>query len=58
MGELKFLELRDRATEALGADFDIRDFHDAVLINGGLPLDMLDDAVDRYIDSVRTGATP
>lgn len=55
MGELKFLELRARATEALGEDFDIRDFHDAVLINGGLPLDMLDGVVDRYIDSVRTG---
>lgn len=54
MGELKFLELRARATEALGEDFDIRDFHDAVLINGGLPLDMLDGVVDRYIESVRT----
>ena len=58
MGELKFLELRARATEELGEDFDIRDFHDAVLINGGLPLDMLDGAVDRYIDSVRTGSVP
>ena len=58
MGELKFLELRARATEALGEDFDIRDFHDAVLINGGLPLDMLDGVVERYIESVRTGANP
>ena len=58
MGELKFLELRARATEELGEDFDIRDFHDALLINGGLPLDMLDAAVDRYIDSARTGGTP
>ena len=58
MGELKFLELRARATEALGEDFDIRDFHDAVLINGGLPLDMLDGVVDRYIDSVGTGESP
>ena len=58
MGELKFLELRARATEALGEDFDIRDFHDAVLINGGVPLDMLDGAVDRYVDSVRTGGAP
>ena len=58
MGELKFLELRARATEALGEDFDIRDFHDAVLINGGVPLDMLDGAVDRYVDSVRTGGVP
>ena len=55
MGELKFLELRDRATEELGEDFDIRDFHDAVLMNGGVPLDMLDGAIDRFIDSVKTG---
>ena len=55
MGELKFLELRDRATEELGEDFDIRDFHDAVLMNGGAPLDMLDGAIDRFIDSVKTG---
>lgn len=58
MGELKFLELRARATEALGEDFDIRDFHDAVLVNGGLPLDMLNGVVDRYIESVRTGGNP
>ena len=53
MGELKFLELRARATDELGNAFDIRDFHDAILINGGVPLDMLDGAIDRYIDSVR-----
>ena len=58
MGELKLLELRARATEELGEAFDIRDFHDALLMNGGVPLDMLDGAVDRYIDSVRTGEGP
>ena len=55
MGELKFLELRSRATEELGEAFDIRDFHDALLMNGGIPLDMLDGVIDRYIDSVGTG---
>ena len=58
MGELKFLELRARAADELGEDFDIRDFHDALLMNGGVPLDLLDGAVDRYIDSVRTGGIP
>ena len=55
MGELKFLELRARATDELEDDFDIRDFHDALLMNGGVPLDMLDGAIDRFIESVRTG---
>lgn len=58
MGELKFLQLRARATEELGEAFDIRDFHDALLMNGGLPLDMLDGEIDRYIDSVRTDESP
>ena len=58
MGELKFLELRARATEELGEAFDIRDFHDALLMNGGVPLDMLDGVVDRYIESVRSGEGP
>ena len=55
MGELKFLELRARAMDELEDDFDIRDFHDAILMNGGVPLDMLDGAIDRFIESVRTG---
>ena len=55
MGELKFLELRARAMDELEDDFDIRDFHDAILMNGGVPLDMLDGAIDGFIESVRTG---
>ena len=58
MGELKFLELRARARDELEDDFDIRDFHDAILMNGGVPLDMLDGAIDRFIDSVNTGEIP
>ena len=58
MGELKFLELRARAMDELEDDFDIRDFHDAILMNGGVPLDMLDGAIDRFIDSVNTDETP
>jgi len=49
MGELKILELRSRAESALGAHFDLRSFHDAVLGKGALPLPMLEDQIDQYI---------
>lgn len=58
MGELKILELRKRAEDALGADFDIRDFHDAILLTGGVPLDILDREIDRYIEAVSRQAPP
>jgi uncharacterized protein (DUF885 family) len=51
VGELKIRELRARAEKALGSRFDIREFHDVVLRNGRLPLDMLDEQVERYIGS-------
>jgi uncharacterized protein (DUF885 family) len=49
MGQLKILELRDRAKTALGSKFDIRAFHDEVLDSGALPLDVLDQRVDAWI---------
>ncbi|MDG2522532.1 DUF885 domain-containing protein [Caulobacter segnis] len=49
IGQLEIAKLRAKATKALGARFDIRDFHDAVLANGGLPLEVLAQEVDRYI---------
>jgi uncharacterized protein (DUF885 family) len=49
IGKLKFDELRDRARARLGARFDIRGFHNAVLDNGALPLDVLDRLVDEWI---------
>ena len=49
IGQLKILELRDRAKQALGAKFDIRDFHAVVLENGSVPLDVLEELVDAYI---------
>ncbi len=48
-GELKILELRKRSEEALGDAFELRDFHDAVLENGGIPLKILEAKIDRYI---------
>jgi uncharacterized protein (DUF885 family) len=50
MGELKITELRRLAEHKLGARFDIREFHDVVLRNGALPLEMLEQQVQAYID--------
>lgn len=49
MGELTIWELRAKAKKELGNKFDIRDFHDAVLAEGGLPLDLLRRQIDAYI---------
>ena len=49
MGELKIRELRARAERALGPRFDVREFHDAVLANGSLPLDVLERQIAAYI---------
>jgi uncharacterized protein (DUF885 family) len=49
LGQLKILELRERAKQALGARFDIRAFHDKILDGGALPLDVLEARVDSWI---------
>ncbi len=49
MGQMKILELRERAQKALGQKFDLRTFHDAVLDQGPLPLDVLEEKIDRWI---------
>ena len=49
IGELKFKELRARASRQLGEDFDLRAFHDACLENGAIPLDVLDRHIDDWI---------
>ncbi len=51
MGQLKIIELRKKAEQRLGPKFDIRDFHDAVLRDGSLPLELLDQQVGKYISS-------
>jgi uncharacterized protein (DUF885 family) len=51
VGELKIVELRQRAMERLGPDFGHKEFHNAVLTNGAMPLDILEQQVDRWITS-------
>ena len=53
MGQLKIRELREEARTALGDRFDIRSFHDEVLNGGAMPLDLLQERVERWIQSQR-----
>ncbi len=57
MGELKIRELRARAEKVLGARFDVREFHDAVLRNGSVPLSVLENQIDAYIAAAQTAGT-
>ena len=49
LGQLKIRELRERAKEKLGLQFDLKTFHDEILSGGALPLDILDARVNRWI---------
>ena len=51
IGELKILELRKRAQQALGDQFDLREFHAEVLRDGAVPLSALEAKIDRWIAS-------
>jgi uncharacterized protein (DUF885 family) len=51
IGQLKILELRERAQGALGDRFDIRAFHDTILATGAVPLEILERTVDDWIEA-------
>ena len=51
IGQLKIMELRDKSKEALGEDFDIKDFHDHILSFGSIPLNILEEKVDEFIEA-------
>ena len=53
IGELKLLELRQKARQALGDRFDLRQFHDVILKNGAMPLSLLEQVVEEYIQGMR-----
>lgn len=53
MGELTIWDLRKAAEKQLADNFDVRDFHDAVLVNGGLPMEILRREVQKYIKRMK-----
>jgi uncharacterized protein (DUF885 family) len=54
VGMLKMLELRQGAMDELGDQFDLKEFHSVLLTNGSMPLDILEQAVQDYIDTKST----
>lgn len=53
IGMLKILELREKAKNELGDRFDLREFHNAVLKDGAVPLDILEEIIDVYIEKTK-----
>lgn len=56
IGELRLKAMRERASTALGAGLDVREFHDTLLLGGAMPLEMLDARVDAWIRSKQAAA--
>lgn len=53
VGRVKIMELREKAKKAMGDKFNLKTFHDKVLLEGAMPLDVLEEVIDAYI---KTGA--
>jgi uncharacterized protein (DUF885 family) len=53
IGQLRIIELRERAREALGARFSVADFHDVILGLGSVPLGVMESEVERWIERTR-----
>ncbi|WP_394173905.1 DUF885 domain-containing protein [Thalassotalea litorea] len=54
LGEIKIKALRAKTEQALGKEFDLREFHDEILKNGSLPLSLLETLIDEYIESEKS----
>ncbi|MDP3594690.1 DUF885 family protein, partial [Phenylobacterium sp.] len=54
-GEMKIVALREKARTELGDKFDIRRFHDAMLLDGPMPLDLLERRIDAWIAAEKAG---
>ncbi|MBN1232155.1 MAG: DUF885 domain-containing protein [Candidatus Coatesbacteria bacterium] len=54
IGELKITELKEMAKKKLGSNFNIKEFHSAILMNGSMPLDLLEDIVREYIKNKKS----
>ncbi len=57
-GFAKIRELREKARAALGEAFDIRDFHEAMLGSGAMPLGVLESHIDWFIEQKRSATSP
>lgn len=56
IGMMKILELREKAKKKLGSHFDLKEFHNVVLKNGAVPLDILDEIIESYISETLTNS--
>ena len=53
IGELRILELREKAKRALGEKFSLKQFHNVILSNGNVPLAVLEQVIDRFIEDAK-----